>query len=192
MEEAPATRASLLLRIRDEHDHGAWQEFLRLYGPVVYRTPANGGCRRRRRRPGAGPFARSPSDRPLGLRSHRAFRVGSSPSPETRSSASWRAQPRYRQRRPDANEPPEPQASPSADGAEIWDREYERQLFASRRRADQERVCRLDLAGVLADSPWTEKPERGRAAQHRRGGVCFKSRVLSRLREMVKQYQEVE
>lgn len=36
MVEAPLTRASLLVRIRDGRDHDAWQQFTRLYAPVVY------------------------------------------------------------------------------------------------------------------------------------------------------------
>src|SRR5438093_12505337 len=37
MADLPATRASLLVRLRDGQDHGAWSEFVRLYAPVVYR-----------------------------------------------------------------------------------------------------------------------------------------------------------
>jgi len=33
----PATRASLLLRLRDPRDHDAWVEFVSLYEPVTYR-----------------------------------------------------------------------------------------------------------------------------------------------------------
>lgn len=36
MAEAPATRVTLLNRIRDTADSEAWGEFARLYGPVVY------------------------------------------------------------------------------------------------------------------------------------------------------------
>jgi RNA polymerase sigma-70 factor (ECF subfamily) len=36
MAEIPPTRASLLLRLRDPHDEAAWQEFVDLYGPLVY------------------------------------------------------------------------------------------------------------------------------------------------------------
>lgn len=36
MVEAPLTRASLLVRIRDTRDQEAWQQFVRLYAPVVY------------------------------------------------------------------------------------------------------------------------------------------------------------
>jgi len=37
MADIPATRASLLVRLRDRQDHAAWSEFVRLYAPVVYR-----------------------------------------------------------------------------------------------------------------------------------------------------------
>jgi RNA polymerase sigma factor (sigma-70 family) len=36
MQESPATRASLLVRLRDGADVGAWQEFVHLYAPVIY------------------------------------------------------------------------------------------------------------------------------------------------------------
>src|SRR5258708_7446851 len=34
--DSPQTRASLLVQLRDGANHGAWQEFVRLYSPVVY------------------------------------------------------------------------------------------------------------------------------------------------------------
>jgi RNA polymerase sigma factor (sigma-70 family) len=36
MAEFPATRASLLLRLRDPRDGAAWAEFVQLYAPLVY------------------------------------------------------------------------------------------------------------------------------------------------------------
>ena len=36
MGEIPATRASLLLRLRDPRDGAAWKEFVELYAPLVY------------------------------------------------------------------------------------------------------------------------------------------------------------
>jgi RNA polymerase sigma factor (sigma-70 family) len=36
MADLPATRASLLVRLRDSHDGGAWREFVELYAPLVY------------------------------------------------------------------------------------------------------------------------------------------------------------
>ncbi|HEY1599286.1 MAG TPA: sigma-70 family RNA polymerase sigma factor [Pirellulales bacterium] len=35
-DDSPLTRASLLVQIRDGENHSAWQEFMKLYGPVVY------------------------------------------------------------------------------------------------------------------------------------------------------------
>lgn len=37
MSDAPTTRPSLLLRIRDAKDHEAWHTFVELYSPLVYR-----------------------------------------------------------------------------------------------------------------------------------------------------------
>jgi len=37
MSLSPTTRASLLLRLRDSRDHEAWEEFVSLYEPVIYR-----------------------------------------------------------------------------------------------------------------------------------------------------------
>jgi RNA polymerase sigma factor (sigma-70 family) len=36
VDESPLTRASLLVQIRDGANHAAWQEFVNLYGPIVY------------------------------------------------------------------------------------------------------------------------------------------------------------
>jgi RNA polymerase sigma-70 factor (ECF subfamily) len=36
VDESPLTRASLLVQLRDGSNHQAWQEFMNLYGPVVY------------------------------------------------------------------------------------------------------------------------------------------------------------
>jgi RNA polymerase sigma-70 factor (ECF subfamily) len=36
VDDSPLTRASLLVQLRDGTNHAAWQEFVQLYGPVVY------------------------------------------------------------------------------------------------------------------------------------------------------------
>ena len=36
VDNSPLTRASLLVQLRDGSNHVAWQEFVQLYGPVVY------------------------------------------------------------------------------------------------------------------------------------------------------------
>jgi RNA polymerase sigma-70 factor (ECF subfamily) len=37
MADAPTTRPSLLVRLRDARDADAWRQFVELYGPIVYR-----------------------------------------------------------------------------------------------------------------------------------------------------------
>jgi RNA polymerase sigma-70 factor (ECF subfamily) len=36
MADAPATRPSLLVRLRDQQDRQAWTQFLEVYGPLIY------------------------------------------------------------------------------------------------------------------------------------------------------------
>src|SRR6476646_12020002 len=36
VDESPLTRASLLVQLRTGSNHIAWQEFVKLYGPVIY------------------------------------------------------------------------------------------------------------------------------------------------------------
>ncbi|MDZ4689448.1 MAG: sigma-70 family RNA polymerase sigma factor [Planctomycetaceae bacterium] len=36
VDDSPLTRASLLVQLREGTNHAAWQEFLRVYGPLVY------------------------------------------------------------------------------------------------------------------------------------------------------------
>jgi len=43
MREAPETRESLLLRLRDPQDHQAWTEFLAIYEPLIYRLATRNG-----------------------------------------------------------------------------------------------------------------------------------------------------
>jgi RNA polymerase sigma factor (sigma-70 family) len=43
MDDAPKTRPSLLLRIRNTEDAGAWSEFVAIYEPLVYRLARRKG-----------------------------------------------------------------------------------------------------------------------------------------------------
>jgi RNA polymerase sigma-70 factor (ECF subfamily) len=43
MREAPETRQSLLIRLRDARDHQAWSEFLEIYEPLIYRLARRNG-----------------------------------------------------------------------------------------------------------------------------------------------------
>lgn len=41
--ESPETRESLLIRVRDLQDRDAWDQFVQIYRPVVYRLARNRG-----------------------------------------------------------------------------------------------------------------------------------------------------
>src|SRR6516162_757954 len=43
MDDAPATRHTLIAKLRDPADAHAWREFLALYEPLVYRLARNKG-----------------------------------------------------------------------------------------------------------------------------------------------------
>src|SRR5512146_2645629 len=43
MSEAPVTRTSLLVRIRDPQDERAWAEFMEIYTPLVYQLARRRG-----------------------------------------------------------------------------------------------------------------------------------------------------
>jgi hypothetical protein len=42
MQETPATRHSLIVKLRDPADHVAWHEFVAIYKPLVYQLAARG------------------------------------------------------------------------------------------------------------------------------------------------------
>ena len=43
MDQSPATRQSLIVKLRDPADSGAWSEFVALYEPLVYRLARRKG-----------------------------------------------------------------------------------------------------------------------------------------------------
>jgi RNA polymerase sigma factor (sigma-70 family) len=43
MDEVPGTRPSLLVRLRDPKDEGAWTEFTAIYAPLIYRLACRKG-----------------------------------------------------------------------------------------------------------------------------------------------------
>jgi RNA polymerase sigma-70 factor (ECF subfamily) len=43
MADIPATRASLLLRLRDARNEAAWKEFVALYAPIIYNYASKHG-----------------------------------------------------------------------------------------------------------------------------------------------------
>ena len=45
MSQPPTTRASLILRLRHPDDAAAWEEFVAIYQPLIFRLAKSRGCR---------------------------------------------------------------------------------------------------------------------------------------------------
>src|SRR5579859_6893496 len=143
MEEAPVTRASLLVRIRDDQDQAAWREFVALYGPVVYRYARKRGLQDADAadlvqdvfRSVAGAIGRWDYDPARGKFRGWLFTI-------TRNKIFSFLEARKRRAigsgDSGANERLEQEPDPSDNHSDVWDREYERQLFA--RAAEQARA----------------------------------------------------
>jgi RNA polymerase sigma factor (sigma-70 family) len=187
----PATRATLLARLRDPQDADAWRQFVRLYAAVVY------GFGRRRGLQDAD--AADLMQEVLRTVAHTAGRWNYDPGKGsfrawlftvTRSKladlfARARRQPRGGD---EVNERP----APPADGVTDWDKEYQQHAFAW--AAEQVR-------GEFQEATWQAfwltavdglgAKEAGQRVGLSPGAVYVaKSRVLSRLREEVQMLQE--
>src|SRR5436305_7131169 len=135
MEEGPATRASLLIRIRDPHDTEAWRQFVQLYASVVYGFARKRGLQDADAadlmqdvlRAVANASGRLEYDPARGSFRNWLFTV-------TRNKLYNFLDGRRRQvlgsGRSDEQQRLEEQAAPGEDPADGWDQEYERRLFA--------------------------------------------------------------
>jgi RNA polymerase sigma-70 factor (ECF subfamily) len=195
MEDSPATRASLLVRIRDPEDKAAWQEFFRVYASLVYGFARKRGLQdadaadlmQEVMRSVAGAARRLEYDPRRGSFRGWLYTV-------TRNKIYSFLNGRRRQARgtgdSDAMEMLDSQPADD-DGSAQWDQEYERQLFAH--AADRVR-------GEFHENTWRafwRTAVDGAGAQevaHEIGlspGAVYvaKSRVLARLREEIQQLQ---
>ena len=197
MQESPATRASLLVRIRDPHDQEAWRQFVDIYASVVY------GFARRRGLQDAD--AADLMQEVLRAVARTASRLDYDPN--RGSFRGWlytvtrnkiynflNGQKNHERGSGDsgAQERLEEQAAHQDDAASLWDQEYERRLFDW--AAEQ---ARTEFQGATWQAFWQTAVE-GRSAKEvgdRLGmslGAVYvaKSRVLARLKEEVQQLQE--
>ena len=197
MEEAPVTRASLLLRIRDGRDHEAWRQFVQIYAPVVYGFARKRGLQdadaadlmQEVLRSVAGAAGRLNYDPQRGsfrawlytVTRNKIYSFLDGRRRHVRGSGDSGTQQRL-----------EKHAAPEEDTVAQWDREYERQLFAW--AAEQVR-------GEFSEKTWQSfwltavEGQNAKAVSQRFGmspGAVYvaKSRVLARLREQVQQVQE--
>jgi RNA polymerase sigma factor (sigma-70 family) len=198
MDDPPATRASLLVRLRDPHDTDAWRQFVGLYASVVYGYARKRGLQdadaadlmQEVFRSVAAAAGRLDYDPKRGTFRGWLYTV-------TRNKLYTFLSGRKRHARgsgdTDAQERLEEQTAPD-DAAALWDREYERRAFAW--AAEQVR-------GEFQPATWRafwltavegkSAKEAGAEVRLSPGAVYVaKSRVLARLRERIQQLETLD
>lgn len=198
VDESPLTRASLLVRLRDGADHAAWQEFLKLYGPVVYGFARKRGLQDADAadvmqdvlRSVSSAIARLDYDRHQGTFRGWLFTISRNKIFNFLSARRIRPQAagdsgahRLLNQQPD-----------DRDGAEQWEMEYQRRLAA----IAMERI-RGEFQENSWQSFWLTAVERQAASEVSKklglsAGAVYvaKSRVLARLKEEVESLQRQE
>jgi RNA polymerase sigma factor (sigma-70 family) len=197
MSDSPATRASLLVRLRDRHDNRAWSEFVDLYAPLVYRFACKHGLQdadaadltQDTLRAVAGAIGRLDYDPKRGafrgwlftivrnrLRDFMEKRRRQDQGSGDTAMLIWLAQ----------------QPEPANALAEDWDREYDRQLLlvaAERIRGDfQENTWQAFWCATVNGQSGKQVAD---ALKMTVAAVYLaKSRVMARLKEAVRRLQE--
>ncbi len=197
MADIPATRASLLLRLRDPQDGAAWQDFVDLYVPVVYGYARKQGLQDADAADltqdvlcaVAGAVGRLEYDPARG-----AFRNWLFTIVRRKLSNWWR---RDRKARPNGPGDPDDQDLldqwPAPEAAD-WDAEWEQQVFA--RACEQ---VRRDVPAAHWQAFWPTVVE-GRPGKEVAADLGLtlaavyhaRSRIRARLKELVRSVQEVE
>jgi RNA polymerase sigma-70 factor (ECF subfamily) len=198
MEEAPATRPSLLVRLRDPNDRDAWRQFVELYASLVYGFARKRGLQdadaadlmQEVLRSVAGAAGRLDYDPQRGTFRGWLYTV-------TRNKLFSFLDGRRRKER-GSGDPAQQELleglPDGADDAAEWEREYRRRLFAF--AAEQVR-------GEFQEKTWQafwQTAVDGEGAREVGGRLGMspgavhvaKSRVLARLRRQVQQLQEEE
>lgn len=196
MEEAPVTRPSLLLRIRDSQDHDAWRQFVQMYAPVVYGFLRKRGVQDADAadlmqdvfRSVAGAANRLDYDRQRGtfrgwlytVTRNKLYNFLSSRKRKERASGDSDGQHRL-----------EEQPAPD-DATELWDREYERRLFSWAAEQVRDEFHAQTWQAFWQTAVDGKNPKEVATALHMSPGAVYvaKSRVLARLREKVQEEQE--
>lgn len=178
VEDSPLTRASLLVQLRDGSNHGAWREFVRLYGPIVYGFARKRGLQdadaadlmQDVMRSVSGAIGRLDYDRRQGTFRGWLFTITRNKVFNFLSARRIRPQgsgDSATHRLLDTQ-------ADSSDGSESWELEYERRLAALAIKRTPRRVSGKDLASVLAYGGRGSFRRRRREA-HRyvdRGDLC--------------------
>jgi RNA polymerase sigma-70 factor (ECF subfamily) len=197
MGQSPATRASLLLRLRDPHDKEAWGQFVQLYAPVVYGFARQRGLQdadaadlmQEVFRSVAGAAGRLDYDPKRGSFRGWLYTV-------TRNKIYTFLDGQRRQVRgsgdPAAQTLLEEQPGPEDGTGAQWDQEYERSAFAwaaerVRRKFHEATWQAFWMTAVEGKAP----RDAGRQLGLSTGAVYVaKSRVIARLREEIRELEE--
>jgi RNA polymerase sigma-70 factor (ECF subfamily) len=197
MAESPTTRPSLLVRIRDGRDTQAWQQFVRLYAPMIYGFARKRGLQdadaadltQEVLRTVAGAAGRLDYDPQRGsfrgwlftVVRHKVQNFLAGQKRRCQGSGDTGVQARL-----------EEQAAPAPDEATLWNQEVERQLMA--RAVEQVR-------GHFHVSSWQafwQTAMEGKKAKDVADGLGMsvaavymaKSRVMAQLKEQIRHLQE--
>jgi RNA polymerase sigma-70 factor (ECF subfamily) len=197
MAETPTTRPSLLVRIRDGRDAQAWQQFVRLYAPLIYGFARKRGLQDADAadltqdvlRTVARTAGRLDYDPQRGsfrgwlftVVRHKVQNFLASRKRQCQGSGDTGVQARL-----------EELAAPESEEAALWNQEYERQLMA--RAVEQVRGC-------FHDSSWQafwQTAMEGKKARDVAAALgttvaavyMAKSRVTAQLKQQIRQLQE--
>jgi RNA polymerase sigma-70 factor (ECF subfamily) len=194
MAETPATRASLLVRLRDPRDRDAWTQFLDLYTPLVYGYARKQGLQDADAADlcqdvlgaVAGAIGRLEYDRARGTFRSWLFTI------VRRKLLTWR---RAQKHRP-ANHPAlqqalEEQPAPPAEEA-AWEAEWEERLFAWACAQVRPQVTEVTWQAFWRTAIEEQPGKRVAAALGLSLDAVYRarSRVLARLKELAQSVQE--
>jgi RNA polymerase sigma factor (sigma-70 family) len=196
MEQSPATRASLLVRLRDPLDKEAWGQFVELYAPVVYGFARKRGLQdadaadlmQEVFRSVAGAAGRLEYDPKRGsfrgwlytVTRNKIYTFLDSQRRQVRGSGDSGAQQRL-----------EEQAHP--DGTDdVWDQEYERSAFewAAERVRGEFQEATWQAFWLTAVEGQSAKDVGRRLGMSPGAVYVAKSRVIARLREEVRELEQ--
>jgi RNA polymerase sigma factor (sigma-70 family) len=191
MAEAPTTRPSLLVRLRDLHDRAAWEGFVELYAPLVYGYGRKRGLQdadaadltQNVLRAVASHIERFDYDARLGSFRGWLFTIVRRQLCDLRARRNGHCQ---GSGDPAVQRLLESQASPDEESA-AWESEYRQSLFA--RAAEQVRPCVEEATWLAFWQTAVEGKPPGQAAADLGLSVASvylaRSRVMARLRDEV-------
>ncbi len=193
MVHAPTTRSSLLVRLRDARDEQAWGHFVRLYGPLIYHYARRRGLQDSDAADVTQEVLRAVlggADRLDQIHRRGSLRAWLFTVAHHKVFDLLRRGERPGQGTGEGDEALDDRPAPEEEAA--WEREYREQLLA--RAADEVRTRCSPTAWEAFQRTAVEGQEAAAVAQALGLNVAAvylaKSRIMARLREQVRQWEE--